>query len=121
MKRLLAASLAGLALLSGSARAADLPPAAPQPYKAPAMVAPAYSWSGVYLNAGGGFGMWNADEQLFNSAGACVACFVNTIGGRGYIGTVGGGFDYQLGSIGMGSWKWDPLESTCRHASLSIL
>jgi outer membrane immunogenic protein len=105
MKRLLAASLAGLALLSGSAVAADLPPAAPQPYKAPAMVAPAYNWSGFYLNAGGGFGMWNADEQLFNSAGGCVACFVNTFGGRGYIGTVGGGFDYQLGSIGLGAWN----------------
>ena len=100
MKRLLAASLTGLALLSGSALAADLPPA-PQVYKAPPVMAPAYNWTGCYIN--GGFGMWNADEQLFNSAGACVACFVNTIGGRGYIGTVGGGFDYQLGSIGMGS------------------
>jgi len=104
MKRLLAASLTGLALLSGSALAADLPPA-PQVYKAPAVVAPAYNWSGFYLNAGGGFGMWNADTQLFTTAGNCLACFVNTFGGRGYIGTVGGGFDYQLGSIGMGSWN----------------
>src|SRR5271154_2929230 len=104
MKRLLAASLTGLAVLSGSALAADLPPA-PQAYKAPAVVAPAYNWSGIYLNAGGGFGMWNADTQRFNSAGGCVACFVNTVGGRGYIGTVGGGFDYQLGSIGMGAWN----------------
>jgi len=105
MKRLLAASLTGLALLSGSARAADLPPAAPPAYKAPAVVAPAYNWSGIYLNAGGGFGMWNADTQRFNSAGGCVDCFVNTAGGRGYIGTVGGGFDYQLGSIGLGGWN----------------
>jgi outer membrane immunogenic protein len=104
MKRLLAASLTGLALLSGSALAADLPPA-PQAYKAPAVVTPAYNWSGFYLNAGGGFGMWNADTQLFTAAGTCVACFVNTFGGRGYIGTVGGGFDYQLGSIGMGAWN----------------
>ena len=37
MKRLLAASLTGLALLSGTALAADLPPA-PQVYKAQAAV-----------------------------------------------------------------------------------
>lgn len=104
MKRLLAASLTGLALLSGSALAADLPPA-PQMYKAPAVVAPAYSWSGFYLNAGGGYGMWNADTQLFTPGGACLACVVQTFGGRGYLGTVGGGFDYQVGGLGMGAWN----------------
>jgi outer membrane immunogenic protein len=104
MKRLLAASLTGLAVLSGSALAADLPPA-PQVYKTPAVVAPAYSWTGFYLNAGGGYGMWNADTQLFTAGGACVACNVRTFGGRGYLGTVGGGFDYQVGGLGMGAWN----------------
>ncbi len=104
MKRLFAASLTGLAVLSGSALAADLPPA-PQTYKAPAVVAPAYSWTGFYLNAGGGYGMWNADSQLFTPAGACLACVVNTFGGRGYLGTAGGGFDYQIGGLGMGAWN----------------
>jgi len=104
MKRLLAASLTGLALLSGSALAADLPPA-PQIYKAPAVVAPAYSWSGFYLNAGGGYGMWNADTQVFFPSGACLTCVVDTFGGRGYFGTVGGGFDYQVGGLGMGAWN----------------
>jgi len=104
MKRLFAASLTGLALLSGSALAADLPPA-PQVYKAPAVVAPAYNWSGFYLNAGGGYGLWNADTQLFTAGGACVACVVRTFGGRGYLGTVGGGFDYQVGGLGMGAWN----------------
>jgi outer membrane immunogenic protein len=104
MKRLFAASLTGLALLSGSALAADLPPA-PQVYKAPAVVAPAYNWSGFYLNAGGGYGMWNADTQLFTAGGACVACVVRTFGGRGYLGTAGGGFDYQVGGLGMGAWN----------------
>ena len=37
--------------------------------------------------------------------GACLACFVDTFGGRGYIGTVGGGFDYQVGGLGMGAWN----------------
>jgi outer membrane immunogenic protein len=104
MKRLLAVSLTGLAVLSGSALAADLPPA-PQVYKTPAVVAPAYSWTGFYLNAGGGYGMWNADTQLFTAGGACVACNVRTFGGRGYLGTVGGGFDYQVGGLGMGAWN----------------
>jgi outer membrane immunogenic protein len=104
MKRLLAASLTGLAVLSGSALAADLPPA-PQVYKAPAVVAPVYSWTGFYMNAGGGYGMWNADTQLFTAGGACVACNVRTFGGRGYLGTVGGGFDYQVGGLGMGAWN----------------
>jgi len=105
MQKLLAASLMGLALLSGSARAADLPPAAPPAYKAPAVVAPAFSWTGFYLNAGGGYGMWNADSQLFTPSGACLACVVNTFGGRGYLGTAGGGFDYQIGGLGMGAWN----------------
>src|SRR5580700_8945923 len=104
MKSLFAASLTGLALLSGSALAADLPPA-PQVYKAPAVVAPAYNWSGFYLNAGGGYGMWNADTQLLTAGGACVACNVRTFGGRGYLGTAGGGFDYQVGGLGMGAWN----------------
>ncbi len=104
MKSLLAASLTGLALLSGSALAADLPPA-PQVYKAPAVVAPAYNWSGFYLNAGGGYGMWNADTQVFFPGGACLTCVVETFGGRGYFGTAGGGFDFQLGGLGMGAWN----------------
>src|SRR5580704_4091340 len=104
MKRLLAASLTGLALLSGSALAADLPPA-PQVYKTPAVVAPAYNWSGFYLNAGGGYGMWNADTQTFFPGGGCFNCVVDTFGGRGYFGTVGGGFDYQVGGLGMGAWN----------------
>jgi outer membrane immunogenic protein len=104
MKRLLAASLTGLALLSGSALAADLPPA-PQMYKAPAVVAPAYNWSGFYLNAGGGYGMWNADTQVFFPGGACLTCVVDTFGGRGYFGTGGGGYDFQVGGLGLGAFN----------------
>jgi len=55
MKTLFAASLTGLALLTGSALAADLPPA-PQVYKAPPVMAPAYSWTGCYVNGGFGYG-----------------------------------------------------------------
>ena len=69
------------------------------------MVAPAYNWSGFYLNAGGGYGMWNADTQVFFPGGACLTCVVDTFGGRGYFGTAGGGYDFQLGGLGMGAWN----------------
>ena len=69
------------------------------------MVAPAYNWSGFYLNAGGGYGMWNADTQVFFPGGACLTCFVDTFGGRGYFGTGGGGYDFQVGGLGMGAWN----------------
>src|SRR6202451_1659655 len=105
MKRLLGVSLTGLALLSGSARAADLPVAPAPAYKAPAVVAPAYNWSGFYLNAGGGYGMWNADTQVVLPGGACLTCVVDTFGGRGYFGPVGGGYDFQVGGLGMGAFN----------------
>jgi outer membrane immunogenic protein len=99
-------ALAGLVLLTGAASAADLPAPEPAPaYKAPAVVPPAYSWTGVYLNAGGGGALWNADTQLFTPAGACVACVVDTSGGRGFFGTFGGGFDYQIGGLNFAGWN----------------
>src|ERR1700761_6136893 len=97
MKKLFLAALAGLALIPGSALAADM--AAPV-YKAPPPPAPAFNWSGIYINAGGGYGMWTADSQVFAPGGACVACVTRTNGGSGYLGDFGGGFDVQLGSLG---------------------
>ena len=94
MKKLLAASVTGLALLSGSALAADLPPA-PQVYKAPAVVAPAYSWTGCYINGGGGAGMWNQSHYNYTTATGFINSFEQTTGGRGWYGEVGGGCDYQ--------------------------
>ena len=53
---LIAASFA----LAGTASAADL--RRPMPVKAPAPVAvAAYSWTGCYVGAGGGYGMWNQE------------------------------------------------------------
>ena len=53
MKKLLL-SVAGSIMLSGAALAADLPPA--PAYKAPAVAAPVYSWTGCYVAGGFGFG-----------------------------------------------------------------
>jgi outer membrane immunogenic protein len=104
MRKIFVAALAGFGLLSTSALAADM--GAPV-YKAPAPLAPAFNWSGVYINAGGGYGMWTADSQVLTAAGGCVAaaCVTRTYGGSGYLGDFGGGFDLQLGSLGFGNWN----------------
>jgi outer membrane immunogenic protein len=103
MQKLLAASLAGFALLSGSAMAADLPPAAPV-YKAPAVVAPSYSWTGCYLDAGYGYGLWNQDHHTFDTATGAVDSLQTTDGGRGWLGRFGGGCDYQFTLGGLGTF-----------------
>jgi outer membrane immunogenic protein len=91
MKKLTLAT-AALVALTGSAIAADLP------RKAPAAVAPAplpvATWTGCYLTGGVGYGMWNQDNQAF-IAGVPVSA-EHTDGGRGWLGRVGGGCDYQF-------------------------
>jgi outer membrane immunogenic protein len=61
MKKVLLAGVAGIALVTGSAHAADL---SPQPvYKAPPpAMAPVFSWTGCYIggNIGGGWGRTTA-------------------------------------------------------------
>jgi outer membrane immunogenic protein len=103
MKSLLAASLTGLALLSGSALAADLPPA-PQVYKAPPVMAPAYNWTGCYLNGGFGYGVSNTDHWLETNPGLVPVDGRNTSGGRGWLGIAGAGCDFEVPFAGLGNW-----------------
>jgi outer membrane immunogenic protein len=103
MTRFFLATAAGLALLSGTALAADLPPA-PMPYKAPAVVAPAYTWTGCYLDAGYGYGLWNQDHYVFNTGTGVVDTPKTTDGGRGWLGRFGVGCDYQFSVGGLGSF-----------------
>jgi outer membrane immunogenic protein len=99
MKTLLAASLTGLALLSGSALAADLPPA-PQVYKAPPVMAPVYNWTGFYFGGGFGYGMWNQGTTpvgtFLGVPGTLAGSFNN--GGMGWSGQIKVGADYQFNS-----------------------
>jgi outer membrane immunogenic protein len=97
MKKL-AVALTAFAAFTGSAIAADLPA------KAPMMAAPIASvpsWTGCYIGAGIGFGMYNNDGYLVTAPpNPVVGTRTNvdlTQGGRGYLGTVGGGCDYQFG------------------------
>jgi outer membrane immunogenic protein len=108
MKRVFLA-LVGLAALTGTAAAADLPPhMAPAPYyKAPAEVQ-VYNWTGFYIgiNGGGGFGrsQWDSTGS-FDVSGGLVG------------GTVG--YNYQFGQavVGVeGDIDWADINGTTNSA-----
>jgi outer membrane immunogenic protein len=99
MKRLLLSSLTGLILTTGSALAADLYAPAPAPaYKAPPPPPPAVSWTGCYIDGGVGYGMWNEDHYSETFPGLAATSVSTTSGGQGWLGRLGAGCDYQLGS-----------------------
>jgi outer membrane immunogenic protein len=102
MKSVLLATVTILSLgLAGTAGAADLPARTPV-YKAPmAAPAPVYNWTGFYIMGGGGYGLFDAEATTLNTAGAPVSLTVDN-GGRGYFGTVGGGFDFQFDKLVLG-------------------
>lgn len=120
MKRLLLATAAVALATVGTAGAADLPT------KAPPMVAaaPVQTWTGCWVSGGVGYGIWNQDVSLtgnlLNTAGTAVIGTVNTVetrdGGRGWLGRVGVGCDYQFNHsflIGaFGDYNWMSLKGT---------
>jgi outer membrane immunogenic protein len=80
--------------LAGTASAADMR----MPVKAPAPVAvAAYSWTGCYVGAGGGYGMWNQRTQDYAGVPILIpAGGAHDNGGRGWFGTVQVGCDFQV-------------------------
>jgi outer membrane immunogenic protein len=86
----------------GSANAADLPMPAPV-YKAPP-AAPVYNWTGCYVGAGGGYGMWDQDSYTFITATGVPATTNNTNGGKGWFGQGQVGCDYQF-ALPLGFWN----------------
>jgi outer membrane immunogenic protein len=91
MKKFLVATTALVSLVAGvPAGAADMAVRA----AAPPPPAPVANWTGVYVGAGWGYGMSNIDI----SANPIGLPFSNTetLGGRGWLGTVTLGGDYQL-------------------------
>ena len=57
----------------------------------------AYNWTGCYVGAGGGYGMFNQEIRTPIDGGVAVG-LSNDNGGRGWFGTVQVGCDYQIGS-----------------------
>jgi outer membrane immunogenic protein len=94
MKKVLLA-LTAVAAFTGSAFAADL---APRPYsKAPVMAAPVYNWTGFYIFGGGGYGLFESEDYAKDGPNT-ILTNTNRMGGSGYYGTVGAGYDWQSGS-----------------------
>ena len=91
MKRMLLAAFAVGLLAAGPATAADMPLKAPI-MKAP--MAPPFSWTGCYLGGGGGYGMYDAQTQLFFRTGTPNVPLDQA--GKGWFGTAQVGCDYQL-------------------------
>jgi outer membrane immunogenic protein len=95
MKKIVLA-LAAVAAFSGSASAADL---AARPYtKAPPMAAPVASWTGFYIFGGVGGGLWDADSNVLTYPGLGALTRDQRMGGHGWFGTVGAGYDVQYSS-----------------------
>jgi outer membrane immunogenic protein len=96
MRRVHCATLAAVAVVgfASVAFAADMPAKAPV-YKA--SMAAATPWTGFYVNGGIGYGMWAADTTtVFPTTGLCLECTTQVQGGKGWLGVLGAGFDYQF-------------------------
>lgn len=98
---------AALAALGTTSFAADLP--ARMPVKV--MPAPVVmSWTGCYLGAGAGYTVRNQDITERDTITGAAVANNQTLGGRGWFGTVQGGCDYQfdpnwvVGAFADGNW-----------------
>jgi outer membrane immunogenic protein len=102
MKRFLLIALAGLVLIPGSALAADMGApvykAAPPPPPPPVPI-----WTGCYVNAGVGYGMWKQDHYAETSDLVSISNPTSD-GGNGWLGRFGGGCDYQFSTGTWGNW-----------------
>ena len=91
-----ALALTALAALTGSAMAADM---APRAYsKAPMMAPVAPSWTGFYIFGGAGGGIWDADSYALTTTTGVPNTITQRLGGDGWFGTVGAGYDWQFNS-----------------------
>jgi outer membrane immunogenic protein len=123
MKRQIIAGIALGLLAVAPATAADMKAPAPVFTKAP-MMAPVYSWTGCYIGAGAGYGMWNQDYFMESDPAHVSNSPTLTGGGRGWFGTVNGGCDYQVSSsivIGaFADWDWGSIKGTWLHQQANV-
>lgn len=93
-------ALAATAAFTGQAVAADMPMKAARPVAAPVVVA---NWTGCYVGGGGGYGLYDIETRQYNGFPAVPApnpaVALNRQfdqGGRGWIGRLQAGCDYQF-------------------------
>jgi outer membrane immunogenic protein len=83
-----------------AAVAAIAGPAFADGYDAPSVAAQPLlqisNWTGFYANAGVGYGLWDSKTTVDIPGGGCLLCVNSDAGGRGWLGEVGVGYDYQL-------------------------
>jgi len=93
--------------------AADLPVKSYNP--PPAAVAPVSNWTGLYVGAGLGYGLFDVESRSTIS-GVAGGVFPNgDAGGRGWLGTVQVGYDAQLANfvVGLfGDYDWSRIKGT---------
>ncbi|MFL6797128.1 MAG: outer membrane protein [Xanthobacteraceae bacterium] len=128
MKKLLVAAAAGLTLsVGGMAGAADL--GRPIMKAPPPPPPPIYSWTGCYVGAGGGYGMYNRTHDLeigpgFIGAGTVIVGNEDA-GGRGWLATVQVGCDFQIAqSIVIGAfadYDWRNIRGQYTLAGLPVV
>src|SRR5262245_2033142 len=142
MRKPFLASIAVVALAAGgTAGAADLRPPPPPPVMkvAPLPPPPVYNWSGCYVAAGGGYGVFNTDRdvvsEFVNIGAGTIVAYTNgaptgtvitgkeTFGGRGYLATAQFGCDLQFaGSFVIGAFAdayWTNMRGD--HALFGVL
>jgi outer membrane immunogenic protein len=102
----------------GAASAADMAPAYTKAPPAPVYVS---SLTGCYVEGGGGYGLWNLDHDTY-TAGAVASTVTTTDGGRGWLGRVGGGCDYQVAPRwligGFGEYDFMSLKGTMQSSEI---
>jgi outer membrane immunogenic protein len=92
MKKIVLA-LAAVVAMTGAASAADL---GAQPYVKGPPPAPVANWTGFYVFGGGGGGLWNADSNVTTFPAGVALTRDQRLGGSGWFGTVGLGYDWQF-------------------------
>lgn len=86
-----------------------LPPA-PYPVKGMPYVAPVYDWSGFYLGAHGGYGLFRGAANDYAGTGATT-----TVNGNGWLGGAQLGYNAQFGNWVMGiegDWSYTDVRGT---------
>lgn len=80
-----------------------------------------YNWTGFYVGGGGGYGMLDADQHSLD--GGVQSSIETRAGGRGYFGTVSGGYDWQINPtwvVGIfGDAQFGDINSTIANTDFS--
>ena len=96
----LALTVTALAAFTGSAFAADLPA---RTYKAPPPAPVVYNWTGCNIYGGAGYGWYSAEGREVDPLTGTIITTQGDTGGKGWLGQVGAGCDYQFAGP-LGNW-----------------